>query len=83
MDSKNLSVRLYLNVGKQEDLNADQIRDFLTDGLDIAASEIGSVALRKTHCYVRVPELKAEEIIKNANGKTVGEREVVIEKARR
>ena len=58
------------------------MRELLGEGLE-DASRIGSVALRNTHCYVRVPEELADTLISAVGGKLYKEREIVIERARR
>jgi hypothetical protein len=78
------TVRLYVNIGKREELDVDEIRALLSEGLDDAiAEQIGSIALRNTHCYVRVPEDLVDAVISGAEGKSVRDRDVVIERARR
>lgn len=47
------------------------------------ADDIGKVALRNTHCFVRVPEELVEPIIEASKGQSFKERELVIERARR
>ena len=59
------------------------MRTLLADGLGDDAQKIGSVAVRNTHCYVRVPEELVDAIIDNARGKSFKDREVVVERARR
>jgi hypothetical protein len=78
------SARLYVNVGKREGLSASDVRRLLGEGVsEDIASRIGSVALRNTHCYVRVPEDIVDEVISAAEGKSYEDREIVIERARR
>jgi len=78
------SARLYVNVGKREGLSASDVRRLLGEGVtEDIASRIGSVALRNTHCYVRVPEDIVDEVIAAAEGKSYEDRELVIERARR
>ncbi len=78
------SARLYVNVGKREGLSASDVRRLLGEGVtEDIASRIGSVALRNTHCYVRVPEDIVDEVIAAVEGKSYEDRELVIERARR
>jgi ATP-dependent RNA helicase DeaD len=78
------SARLYVNVGKREGLSASDVRRLLGEGVsEDIASRIGSVALRNTHCYVRVPEDIVDDVIAAAEGKSYEDREIVIERARR
>jgi ATP-dependent RNA helicase DeaD len=78
------TARLYVNVGKREGLSASDVRRLLGEGVsEDMASRIGSVALRNTHCYVRVPEDIVDAVIAAAAGKSYEDRELVIERARR
>jgi len=78
------TVRLYVNIGKREEITADDVRDLLAQGLsEDAAERIGAVALRNTHSYVRVPEDLADIVISGAEGKSYKDRDVVVERARR
>ncbi len=76
-------VRLFVNLGKREDANADDIRDFLAEALGESADGIGRITLRNTHSYVRATEEAAETVIDTCTGLTFRERSVVVERARR
>ena len=76
------TTRLYLNVGKRENVTAENIRELLVQTLESDHDRIGSILLRSTHSYVRVPEDLADTIIDNASGKTIGERRLVVERTR-
>ena len=78
-----LSARLYVNIGKREEATADEIRELLCGDLGEDAARVGSIALRNTHAYVRVPEDLVDRVIEGARGKSYKERELVVERARR
>ncbi|HWM87697.1 MAG TPA: helicase-related protein, partial [Kofleriaceae bacterium] len=78
-----LTARLYVNIGKREEATADDIRELLSQDLGDDAARIGSVALRNTHAYVRVPEDLVDRVIEATRGKSYKERELVVERARR
>lgn len=78
-----MSARLYVNIGKREEATADEIRELLCRDLGDDAARVGSIALRNTHCYVRVPEDLVDRVIEAARGKSFKERELVVERARR
>jgi ATP-dependent RNA helicase DeaD len=78
-----LTARLYVNIGKREEATADEIRELLSRDLGDDAARIGSVALRNTHAYVRVPEDLVDRVIEGTRGKSYKERELVVERARR
>lgn len=76
-------VRLFVNLGKREDANADDIRDFLSEALGESNDGIGKITLRNTHSYVRATEEVADTVIDTCTGLTFRERAVVVERARR
>lgn len=78
-----LSARLYVNIGKREEATADEIRELLCRDLGDDAARVGSIALRNTHAYVRVPEDLVDRVIECSRGKSYKERELVVERARR
>jgi ATP-dependent RNA helicase DeaD len=82
-DDENTTARLYFNVGKREEATADEIRALLGEMLGDDAAEIGSVAIRNTHSYVRVPENLVDRVIDAAKGRSFKDRELVVERARR
>ncbi|HET6612562.1 MAG TPA: DEAD/DEAH box helicase [Kofleriaceae bacterium] len=77
------SARLYINIGRKDDLSADDVRALLTQYIADTTAKLGSVALRNTHCYVRVPEAIADEVISSATGQPYKDRELIVERARR
>ncbi len=76
------SVRLFVNVGKREDADVEAIRSFLGEALGDTAEQLGRITLRNTHCYIRVPEEFADEVIDTCTGLVFHERGVVVERAR-
>ncbi|HKE16150.1 MAG TPA: DEAD/DEAH box helicase [Kofleriaceae bacterium] len=83
VENGTLTARLYVNIGKREEATADDIRELLSRDLGDDASRIGSVALRNTHAYVRVPEDLVDRVIEATRGKSYKERELLVERARR
>jgi ATP-dependent RNA helicase DeaD len=78
-----LSARLYVNIGKRESATAEDIRALIGGELGDDAGRIGSVALRNTHAYVRVPEDLVDRVIESVRGKQYSGRDVMVERARR
>ena len=74
--------RLYVNIGKRENATAESIRELLCENLESGSERIGSILLRTTHSYVRVPEDLSDAIIDAAEGKSVNDRKLVVERAR-
>lgn len=77
------TTRLYVNLGKREEITTEQIREILGKELGDDSERIGSIALRSTHCYVRVPDDLVDKIIDTCAGKLYQDREMVVERARR
>jgi ATP-dependent RNA helicase DeaD len=77
------SVRLFVNVGKREDADADEIMAFLSEAVGEKAEGLGRITLRNTHCYVRVDSDIADEVIEACTGLVFKEREMVVERAKR
>lgn len=77
------TTRLYINIGKREEASADDVRGLVEEALAADADKIGSVAIRNTHSYVRVPNELVEQVIDSLAGKSFKERELVVERARR
>lgn len=77
------SARLYVNIGRRDDASADDVRALLGQYVGDTSTKLGSVALRNTHCYVRVPEAIADDVIASATGQTYKDRELIVERARR
>jgi ATP-dependent RNA helicase DeaD len=77
------SVRLFVNVGKREDADADEIRAFIEEAMGDKAEGLGRITLRNTHCYLRVTSDIADEVIEACTGLLFKEREMVVERAKR
>jgi hypothetical protein len=75
-------VRLYVSLGKSHDASAGDVRALLARALDGDTARIGSVMLRDSHSYVKVPAELADAIIAAAHGSKHGDVEVTVERAR-
>ncbi len=74
--------RLFVSLGKRDGVTADDLRAILGRELGDDVKRIGSVALRDSHCHVRVPEDLAERIIVSVHGTSHNGTEVRVERAR-
>jgi ATP-dependent RNA helicase DeaD len=74
--------RLFVSLGKRDGVTADDIRNLLGKDLGDDVKRIGSVALRDSHCHVRVPEDLADRIISSVTGSEHNGTEVRVERAR-
>ncbi len=77
------SVRVFVNVGRREDADVEEIRAFLVEALGETEEELGKITLRNTHCYVRVPEAIVDTFIEACTGLVFHDREMVVERAKR
>ena len=75
-------MRIHVNLGKKHGLTADDVRKLLGDAAGIAASELGSVAMRDTYCHVRVPSSVADRIIATVSGQSHGDTTIKVELAK-
>lgn len=83
-ESPSGQVRLYVNLGKREEITADDLRAAIVEWIGLDPGEkVGKITLRNTHCYVRVDEELVDALIEKATGQTYKEREVVVERARK
>jgi hypothetical protein len=76
-------VRLYVNVGKRESLGSDEISKLIIDAAPDHAASVGRVTVLPTHTYVAVKEESADALVAAMAGKKVGERELVVERAKK
>jgi hypothetical protein len=72
--------RLYLNVGKREGLTPEDVGKLFAGA---PADAVGRVLVLGTHSYVSVKEEAVDAVIAAAAGQKVGDRDVVIERARK
>jgi len=76
-------VRLYVNVGKREGLSADEVKKLALDAAPDAAEALGRIVVLATHSYLSVKEEVANALCSAMTGKKVGERELLVERARK
>jgi ATP-dependent RNA helicase DeaD len=75
------TVRLYLNVGKREGMKAEDVTRLV--GEAIPDVPIVKITVLGTHSYVSVKDENPDAVIQALKGKKLGEREVVIERAKK
>jgi ATP-dependent RNA helicase DeaD len=82
-DESDSLIRLYVNIGKREEVTVDEVRELISGFAGDEADQVGAIAVRNTHCFIRVPEELVEPIIEASKGQSFKDRELVIERARR
>jgi ATP-dependent RNA helicase DeaD len=73
---------VFLNVGRRDGLNQDDLTRLLVDRAGLADADVGHVRLRDRISFVGIRKERAEEAIKALIGATVGDRVVNAEIAR-
>jgi len=76
-------VRLYINVGRKEDVRPPELVALFCETAGIDKSHLGRVEIRDTHSYVSVrPEVR-DRAIQNLAGRAYKGRDLIVEPARR
>ena len=71
-----------MNVGKREGLGTDEVTQLFVENVPDKEA-LGKVSVFGTHTYVSVKEDAAAAIVEAMAGKKVGDRDLVVEKAKR
>lgn len=72
--------RLYINLGRKDGAGENEIRDLLRAHADF--DDVRSIEVMNTHTYLNVPMDQADAIVQAVAGKTVGDRDIICEKAK-
>jgi hypothetical protein len=72
-------VRLYLNLGRRDQVSDESLVEFLTE----RGQARYTAELHSTHTYLFVPEAQADQVIAALSGAMHGTRSVLCERARR
>jgi ATP-dependent RNA helicase DeaD len=72
--------RLYINLGRKDGAGENEIRDLLRSHADF--EDVRSIEVMNTHTYLNVPMAHADAIVLAVAGKTVGDRDIICEKAK-
>lgn len=76
-------VRLYINVGRKEDVRPPELVALLCETAGIDKNDVGRVQIRDTHSYVSVRSEVGEQVVQKMAGHAHKGRELVVEPARR
>jgi ATP-dependent RNA helicase DeaD len=77
----NRSVRLFINLGEKDGLNAQKLLQFITESTDIEANTIDRMTVRDMSSFFNVPGEAAEYIIEHLSTKKFKGRKVRLEEA--
>lgn len=75
------SVRLYVNIGKRENVTPETLTTLFSSALGPGV-DVGRVVILGTHSYVNVPGDCVDKAIDTLGGQAFGDRELVIEPAK-
>jgi len=83
--SKVDNVRLFLSIGKMDEVMTKDIRAFLCETANINKNELGNIDILDKFSFLDVPEKLVDAILRNSSGHKLNKRKVNIEvaKARR
>lgn len=76
-------VRLYMNVGGREGLSEAGVGQLIREAAPEQSGDIGAVSVHPSHTYFSVRQGAEDALMGKLTGKTVGERAIVIERAKR
>jgi len=77
----NRSVRLFINLGEKDGLNAQKLLQFITESTDVEASTIERMTVRDMSSFFNVPGDAAEYIVEHLSQKKFKGRKVRLEEA--
>jgi ATP-dependent RNA helicase DeaD len=73
---------LYLNVGKRDGLEANDLAALLAAACELGSDDIGRVRVKDRHTFVGVPTERVEFVISSLAGHTIKNRALHVERAR-
>lgn len=78
----NVQNRLFLSVGRIDNINPKKLLEFITETSDIDANEIGDIDILNKFTFINVPERLVDILLKKSSGKKLNGRRVNIEVAK-
>src|SRR5690606_10597255 len=73
---------LYLNVGKRDGLEANDLTALLASACELGSDDIGRVRVKDRHPFVGVPTERVDFVISSLAGHTIKNRALHVERAR-
>jgi hypothetical protein len=73
---------LYLNVGKRDGLEGQDVSALLSSAAQLGTDDIGRVRIKERHTFVSVPSERTEFVISALSGLTIRNRALHVERAR-
>jgi ATP-dependent RNA helicase DeaD len=75
-------VTLYLNVGKRDGLEGQDVSTLLASAAQLGTDDIGRIRIKERHTFVGVPSERTEFVISALTGLTIKNRALHVERAR-
>ena len=72
-------VRLFLTVGRMDNLTPKQLLQFLNSQADVNREDVGNIDILNKFTFIDVTEDASKSIIKNCNGKKIAGRKMKVE----
>ncbi|MES2702711.1 MAG: DEAD/DEAH box helicase [Bacteroidota bacterium] len=79
--SSGRTVRLFINIGEKDGLNAQKLVQFITESIDVEANTIERVTVRDLSSFFNVPTSNAQYIVEHLSSKKFNSRKVRLEEA--
>ena len=81
-DDDEAEKRLFVNVGRKDDVRVGDLNDLFQDEGGLDRDEVGRIRVRDKHSFVSVPAEKADELCEKLSGLEFHDRELRVEIAR-
>ncbi|MCB9626213.1 MAG: DEAD/DEAH box helicase [Sandaracinaceae bacterium] len=75
--------KLYVSLGRRDEIGASELNRLFVDVGGVPADQLGRIRVRDRHSFVFLPTELADDAIAKLNGTTQGDRELVVEFARK
>ncbi len=75
-------VKLYVSIGKKDGVRVGELNRFFCEEGGLDRDEVGRIRIRDRHSFVFVPRAKEAEVVAATSGKSIGDREVTVERAK-
>jgi len=76
------TVRLFLNIGKRDNLSVDELRETLAEFAGLLPEDLFDIRLLYRHSYVVIDKEFADDLLEAVNGEALGRKVIRIELAR-
>ncbi len=75
-------VKLYVSVGKKDGIRVGDLNRFFCEEGGLQRDEVGRIRIRDRHSFVFIPRTKEADVLAATSGKSIGNRDVTVERAK-